>query len=309
MNYAKGKCIQGHSSAKLFLKSVMEKTDFMILSDVYLPMCEFFVESNLLEEAKELLDFLKTKKEEFRAPHQLVELYKLYVEYYKKQQDTENLFLSYENYYQANRAYEIAMIEEKQKSMQIQMELHNAIKKQKNILEKNRELERMSEHDALTGLANRYSINKYCEQMFNEAYRKQRKFGTIIVDIDYFKEFNDTYGHIEGDRCICDIAHIVEQNASEFLTARFGGDEFLIMALDASDEVLKNTAQKINEEVRKLKIAHSGSKIAPFVTVSLGITNGIPKSSETVVDFIQMADIALYKVKKSRRDSFGCYTD
>ena len=167
----------------------------------------------------------------------------------------------------------------------------------------------MSEHDALTGLANRYSINKYCEQMFDEACQKQLKFGVIIVDIDYFKEFNDTYGHIEGDRCICAIAHEIEKNSNGFLTARFGGDEFLIMTVNQDDETLENTAKELRQKVQALRIEHSGSKSVPYVTVSQGIYNCVPGKNDTVVDCIRMADMALYKVKKSSRNTYGFYTN
>lgn len=309
LNYAKGKYLQGHSSAKLFIRSVLEKTDVMILSDVYLPMTEFFLEENLLDEARTLLDFLKALKKDFTDPYQLVELNKLCIIYYKKSNDDEHLFKAYEEYYQANFNYELAMNQEKRKNIQIQMELHDSIKTQNRMLEKNRELERMSEHDALTGLANRYSMNKYCEQMFETALNEQQNFGVIIVDIDYFKQYNDTYGHIEGDHCICQIAHKLEEAGSGLITVRFGGDEFLVMGAGYQKEKFISIGEMLCKEVEALQVQHKASKASHYVTVSLGIVNRIPKGTDTIIDFIQMADIALYKVKKTKRNSYGFYAD
>lgn len=309
LNYARGKFDQGRSSAKLFIRSVLDKTDLTILSDVYLPMTEFFLEQNLLEEAKTLLDFLNSLKKDFTDPYQKVALTKLYINYYKKTNDDEHLFKAYEDYYRANSDYELAMNQEKRNNIQIQIDLHDSIKTQNRMLEKNRELERMSEHDALTGLANRYSINKYCEQMFEKALEERQNFGVIIVDIDFFKQYNDSYGHIEGDHCICRIAQKLEKACSGLMTARFGGDEFLVMGAGYQKERFISIGEMICKEVEALQVQHKGSKASPYVTVSLGIVNRIPEGTETVIDFIQMADIALYKVKKTKRNAYGFYDD
>ena len=309
LNYAKGKPLQGQSSAKLFLKSIVEKTDVTLFSDAYLPMGEFFIDENLMEEAEFLLKLMNSVEDQFTEPYQRVELSRLNIKYYKKKNDIENLLKAYESYYQVNLTYELAVVEEKRKSMQVQMELHDAIKTQQNMMERNRELERLSEHDALTGLANRYSINKYCEQMFIEACKHKLKFGVIIVDIDYFKEYNDTYGHVEGDQCIRAVAHLIEQKAEGRLTARFGGDEFLVMGLNLEDEAMIEIVDKIHQGIENLQIPHRGSKISSIVTVSMGIVNRIPSKSDMAVDYIHMADIALYKIKKTKRNSYGFYVD
>ena len=309
VNYVLGKHEQGQSSSMLFFRCIMEKPDVTLSSDVYLPMGEFFIERGLLEEADCLLKFMKSIEHQLISPYQRVELCKLYIEYYKRTNETEYLFRSYEAYYEANLDYEIAMEVEKRRNMQVQIELHDAIKTQHNMMERNMELERLSEHDELTGLANRYSMNKYCEQMFEEACKNNFRFGVIIVDIDYFKEYNDTYGHIEGDHCIRSVAHIIKQSAENLLTARFGGDEFLVMALNVEDEFMEQTANRIRNNIRNLRIEHSGSKISTFVTVSQGIVNTIPSNTDTVFDYIHMADIALYKIKKSERNSYGFYID
>ena len=309
VNYVVGKREQGHSSSMLFFQSIMEKADVTLLSDVYLPMGEFFVEMGLLEEAEYLLKVVKSIEHQLISPYQRVELCKLYIEYYKRMNETDNLFKSYKAYYEANLDYEMAMKVEKRKNLQVQIELHDAIETQQSMIARNIELERLSERDELTGLANRYSMNKYCEQMFEEACKNKFKFGVIIVDIDYFKEYNDTYGHIEGDHCIRSVAHIIKKSTENLLTARFGGDEFLVMALNLEDEFVEKCANRIRNGIRELRIEHSGSKISTFVTVSQGIVNTIPSNTDTVFDYIHMADIALYKIKKSKRNSYGFYVD
>lgn len=309
LNYKKGKPSQGHSSALLFLKSVKEKTDFTKLSDVYLPMGEFFYEYGLMEELKELLDCLREKADDIMNPYQIVELSNLYVKYYQKMNEPRELFLAYEAYYEAVNSCQTSMREEKRKNMMIQMELHNSIQTQNVMQEKNRELEQMSEHDALTGLANRYSINKYCVQKFEDCCQKQQKFGVIICDIDYFKQYNDTYGHVEGDRCICEVARFLEEICKGLITVRFGGDEFLVLSSGFEDDELIAFGESICRGIEELHLKHQGSKSFDHVTVSCGVVNREPKETESIVDFIRMADNALYKIKKSKRNAIGFYAD
>lgn len=307
LNYALGKRDQGYSSVKLFFRCIEERADLNLVSDAYFPMLELLLDEGLLSDAQCLLEYLTSIESGFRAQYQHVELCRQYVEYYKKIDDKERLFQAYESYYQAHIAFGHAVRKEKQKNMQIQIELHEAVKIQQDMLEQNEELKHMSEHDALTGLANRYSMNKYCEQMFEQACTEQLTFGVILVDIDYFKEYNDTYGHIEGDRCICAVANEIQKVTDDLLTARFGGDEFLVMGLNCCDEYLETIANRIRDGICNLHIQHDTSYIECYVTVSQGIVNTIPTNNDTVYDYIHMADIALYQVKKSRRNAYGFY--
>lgn len=174
------------------------------------------------------------------------------------------------------------------------------------------ELERVSLEDPLTGLANRRNFNQRLRHEMSRATRSDKPLTLLMLDIDYFKRYNDEYGHVEGDRCIKEVAKALAMSAKrqEDLAARYGGEE-LVMLLPGCGE---SDAMKIAEEVRariwELGIAHRGNP-AGRVTVSIGYHT---VASESIVDedeagFIQKADGALYRAKNSGRNQVSSYSD
>lgn len=179
------------------------------------------------------------------------------------------------------------------------MEIEKNMALQKAQQEQAEEMRLLSETDELTSLLNRRSFNRLSQKYFDTAEDEAAKFGLVMMDIDYFKQYNDEYGHVAGDGCLKGIAQVLKDNESEgFLASRYGGDEFIIICRDRSDDEIVAYMNKILADVNKLALPHIKSPITDHVTVTLGGVNGTPKAEKhTVMDIVQMADDALYEAK------------
>lgn len=181
---------------------------------------------------------------------------------------------------------------------------------QNNIRAHNLQLEEIAMHDSMTGLANRTYLNEYMAKQFEEALSRQTLLGVELIDIDCFKQYNDTYGHLIGDKCIKAIAEVLQSVQEErIFCARYGGDEFMLIYSGMSLEEIRETAKIIQDRVRKLGIPHIYSLTANHVTVSQGIFARIPTKENREWDFNAMADEALYEAKRVGRNCFCVRTE
>ncbi|NEQ42991.1 MAG: diguanylate cyclase [Leptolyngbya sp. SIOISBB] len=176
--------------------------------------------------------------------------------------------------------------------------------------ESNLELKRLSYIDTLTQIPNRRYFDEHCCQAWEKAIFLQDLISLVIVDVDYFKLYNDEYGHRTGDFCLLQIAQTLS-NALIYSTdfvARYGGEEFALICSGGSQEDATGMAQKICTAVTSLKLQHCRSPISPYVTVSAGVANVIPQKSNSFHDFFQQADEALYCAKQKGRNGFSVAT-
>jgi diguanylate cyclase (GGDEF)-like protein len=180
------------------------------------------------------------------------------------------------------------------------------IKNQIELIQKTLELERMAWVDGLTGISNRRLFDKRYFDVSKFAIRNKRRITIIFVDIDFFKEFNDHYGHAKGDVVLKKVAQTLQQGASRplDLVARFGGEEFVILLTDSSDTEGALVAEKVREKVEELSIPHIKSTIHKALTVSVGVAtspkDGVPFERN---DLIEAADRCLYEAKSLGRNS------
>ncbi|MFB2838979.1 diguanylate cyclase domain-containing protein [Floridanema evergladense] len=179
-------------------------------------------------------------------------------------------------------------------------ELYNKIEKA------NQELQRLATVDGLTNLANRRQFDQYLSQQWQQMRRHIDWLSLVIVDVDYFKLYNDNYGHLAGDFCLQEVAKAIKNsiNRSTDLVARYGGEEFAVILPATSAEGAIFLAEKIIKNVRTLEIAHEKSPISSYVTVSLGVASMIPDLEMTPANLITSADEALYAAKASGRDRY-----
>jgi diguanylate cyclase (GGDEF)-like protein/PAS domain S-box-containing protein len=165
-------------------------------------------------------------------------------------------------------------------------------------------LQHLSSIDGLTSIANRRYFDDSLEREWRRAIRKKAELSLVMVDIDYFKSFNDTYGHLSGDECIKTVAQVLNSsiNRPGDLAARFGGEEFIVLLPDTESEGAMKVARKIRATVEALQIHHQGSSINNYVTVSLGVATISPLLEQASKELVYAADRALYDAKQNGRN-------
>lgn len=172
--------------------------------------------------------------------------------------------------------------------------------------EANARLAKQARTDSLTGLSNRRHYEHRLKIEWKRHQRFERPLSLIMVDIDYFKEFNDHYGHLAGDKCLVSVADVLCRNASRAhdLTARYGGDEFMIILPETDATSAAVVAKKIMDDLSHRAIANEHAKGKNVLTLSLGIVSCIPSTLDELNVFVNSADEALYKQKQAGRDGY-----
>ncbi len=168
----------------------------------------------------------------------------------------------------------------------------------------NQQLRIISSLDALTGIPNRRRLDEALLQLWGTAVKKQQPFSIMMIDIDYFKLYNDANGHLAGDQCLKAVAGVLNQCRREAMdfVARFGGEEFLFVAVGLNREESLLLGESIRSEVEALGIAHPSSSVAPTVTVSIGISCLLPHKDDRPDIVLEKADQALYRAKADGRN-------
>ena len=165
--------------------------------------------------------------------------------------------------------------------------------------------------DGLTGLANRRKLDEYMEIEWRKAMRNELPISIIMIDIDYFKLFNDTYGHLEGDSCLKAVANVIQNSLVRpgDLCARYGGEEFIVLLPNTDKDGALHITNKIEKTLASERIENINSDINSFVTVSMGVACIVPNSKVTSSQLIFKADRALYKAKGEGRNKTICFLD
>ena len=165
-------------------------------------------------------------------------------------------------------------------------------------------LERMARLDGLTGLANRRTFDDMLAREWRRLARVNHPLAVIMMDVDHFKLFNDTYGHGGGDDCLKKVAKAAEgalQRPAD-VVARYGGEEFVALLPDTTLDGALMVAEAIRAAVAALNIPHSASKAAPYVTMSLGAACIVPQPGGKPEELLEMADMELYAAKSNGRN-------
>ena len=170
--------------------------------------------------------------------------------------------------------------------------------------EKNRLLERLSTLDTLTGIANRRRFDNVLRQEWKRSARDHSPLSLIYCDIDFFKGYNDAYGHQAGDECLVRVARVLSEAAHRpaDLAARHGGEEFVILLVDTGAEGARTLAERMRASVEELRIAHRSSGIGAFLTASFGVATLVPRAGLRSDELIDRADRALYAAKQEGRN-------
>jgi diguanylate cyclase (GGDEF)-like protein/PAS domain S-box-containing protein len=168
-----------------------------------------------------------------------------------------------------------------------------------------RELEELSFKDGLTGVANRRRFDAVMEAEWAHACRTRQPLSLLMLDIDFFKQYNDRYGHLDGDQCLKRIASLITLAATRRrdFVARFGGEEFVVVMPDTHESEAYKIASRCRDLIASEHIPHEGSGISKYVTVSIGLGTIAPECSDDAQAFIKLADRRLYEAKQRGRNT------
>ncbi len=175
---------------------------------------------------------------------------------------------------------------------------------QRQLAETNLQLQRLASMDGLTGIPNRRYFDERLEEEWLRAAREQGWLSLIMVDIDHFKQYNDVYGHLDGDECLKKVADAISGAVvrPSDVVARFGGEEFVMILPGTDASGAEFIAEKARKAVEALAIPHTGSTTSEFVTISLGVATTVPASEVSSNSLLAEADKALYTAKESGRN-------
>jgi len=177
----------------------------------------------------------------------------------------------------------------------------------RQLMDARRQLTDLANVDELTGLGNRRLVNKVLQEEINRARRAGTFLSLILLDVDYFKDYNDNYGHPAGDAVLERLADLMQQATSRAgeVVGRYGGEEFILILPGASAEAALRTAQRLQEMVIADAIPHSASQVADVITVSQGVVTVTPDAELTPGDVVKRADTALYQAKHQGRNGIA----
>lgn len=166
----------------------------------------------------------------------------------------------------------------------------------------NQKLDRMAHHDALSGLANRRYFDLLLEREWERLRREEKNLAALFIDVDHFKNFNDTYGHAAGDVCLSAVGRVLAEAVRRpgDVAARYGGEEFVVLLPEADLEGAREVAERIIADIDALNIKH-GASVAGHVTVSIGLCITVPQHTNTAANLLKRADAALYAAKRAGR--------
>ena len=283
------------SSGNEALKILLKRKIDIVLLDIQMPEMNGFEVAEIMRENNRTKDipiiFITAinKEEEY-----IFKGYKLgAVDYLYKPISNEILKSKVKVFVKLNEQTKI--IEEKAKALEEKIVQLEMVEKKLNYLIR---------IDELTGVFNRRAFEEMFELEWSRTIRSNGNFSALMIDIDNFKNFNDTYGHLQGDKCLKDIAKIIEKTLRRITdeVARLGGEEFIVLLPETGIEGAKVIAEEIRKNVEDLQIINEGVKTSNFVTVSIGISSVVPTKSMERKSFIDSADKALYIAKKNGKN-------
>ena len=192
------------------------------------------------------------------------------------------------------------------RARELKLTIEVALQKHADGLAQNATIKSLALTDPLTGLGNRRYFDQFIDDEWNQAIRDQDALSTLMIDIDHFKAYNDSYGHAAGDTCLKAIGEALSKTCSRpgDKVFRWGGEEFAVVLTSTNLDGAARVARNLLEAVSNLQIPHAKSATASHVTISLGVASVIPTAQSAWKSLLEKADKALYSAKISGRNRF-----
>lgn len=311
----RGYTVRSVNSGKMALLSATTAPPDLILLDINMPEMNGYEVCQQLKANHQTADLPVIF---ISALHEVLDMVKAFavggVDYISKPFQVPEVIARVENHLTLRRlqrqmqAQNAALQKEVQERIAIEAVLKAEIKERKKaetaLKEANKFLLCLTRLDGLTQIANRRHFDEHLQQEWLRLSRERHPLALILCDIDYFKNYNDTYGHQEGDDCLIEIAQTLKNSVKRpaDLVARYGGEEFVLILPNTDCEGAMFVAEEIRTQVRKLKITHVNSAVSSYVTLSIGISSVVPSLQINAESLVAAADRALYAAKAQGRD-------
>lgn len=290
------------------IKEIMTIFDgYVISTDSMEDMCDFARLLLAMERREELgivIGKIWEYVEEIQITVQKINVTELRVAYLQMIGDEEEKNRTLDYLYRLYIQYRKDQMESNRFSLSMRQKMEELRKRHAKMQEENERLSLQATIDELTGLPNRYDLNDYAEEAFIRAAENKTPLGVEILDIDYFKQYNDTYGHQAGDECLRAVASRIKKLCEEHprvYAARYGGDEFVVIYEDYSDQAVLKMAEDLRDSIRELSNLAEGDEKKAVISISQGIRNSVPLSENKLWDYMYAADNALYDIKKKNK--------
>lgn len=266
---------------------------------------DYLIESKNTEKLEQLVEILEPTVEAEKNEGILMWFLFLRLNYCGEKLSKEDYEKYAEHFFGLKGQYDVKQTDSVLETVELRVQLRKMREEQDLMDSKNKELMQTALHDTLCGLPNRTFLNQQADIWYNEATKQGTFFGVELLDIDFFKRYNDTYGHLAGDECIRQVAGVLQSVAEkDIFCARYGGDEFMILIRNKTKEEVEALQRTIKTRVQDLCIEHESVKEAAHLSVSQGAVYKVPAAENRLWDFMSWADKALYYVKKKEKGSF-----
>lgn len=299
LHYIKGDSEKAIFSLLQFIEQLSQVDEIMDTYELLTHIYNVFEEYDFLEGQKKIVDLIKHYASVFDVWKCKEQCNHLEIRYYKQIDDKASLFDAYSNYYALQQQYGNDYMKQRRANLELRKHL---FEEEEMIRWKINSLEELSETDALTGLANRKGLQKY-KQVFEEALLHKQKIGVALIDIDKYKGYNDSYGHLQGDECLKHISKAIRETMGKHFAARYGGDEFICVFVNADKEEVFEHLKRLKEYMKKMALEHKTNQPFGIVTLSQGAVVRVPTDTDTFEMLVADADTNLYEVKENGRNS------
>lgn len=273
---------------------------------VYLfELIEIGSKAGLYAKAEEIADKAEHLLQEIGTVGKWTKLMEYRIEIYEALGRTDELAEAYRKYYEYDQKYEDEKEYAAVKRVRRKIELLHELDRKHEMKQKQADLYDRRGRDALTGLYNRWGIKNRMRALHREYHGREITLAVAIVDVDFFKEYNDTYGHVAGDKCLKSIADILKESAGEnSIVGRYGGDEFLVVLWEKTQSEFEQMFDEVRSELSDRKIENINSGVSDSVTVTVGGVVTKPGQRLDFTTWLHEADLALYEVKKKSRNGY-----
>ncbi len=261
----------------------------------------FILEIGQMDIADRIAELMKAYADEKPGVIEQLIAYRTFAEYYAKKGDEKQALTCYEK---------LEILHEKYRNELNRVQLSSHIREEgteaeiQKLRKKLSKTEELAFIDPLSKLLNRSALLRVASEFIDAAAKKKEKIGAIFIDIDFFKQCNDTYGHAKGDEIICYVARACKKEETQFIRfARYGGDELFGITRGLDDDAVLQIAKNICEKIRKADIPNIGNPNGQRVTLSVGIANvPITGRVDTIIEIANYADKALYYAKNTGKN-------